>query len=87
MSVTYKKKLKTLVVTLLDGTTYNLADTAAVPAASDAFAQWQSGHGAYIESNGTKYWIPATAISTISVTISDSDDITVEDPCTEEGGE
>lgn len=72
MAITYTKKLKSITITLLDGSTVTMADTVESADASLALASLQGGGGAY---NGST-WIPVTSVLSVEVTESDSDEIT-----------
>ena len=45
----YKKKLATIIITTLDGGTFNVADTLERPAATSALASLQNSNGAYVK--------------------------------------
>lgn len=81
MAITYKKALKSIVITTIGGATVSVADTATAPIASQALAEFEAFKTMHIATgeNETTY-IPFHAVDNIVVTASKSDDITKEDP-------
>lgn len=77
----YTKKLASIVITALDGSTFNVADTIESPAASSALASLQSGSGAFITVGDDTYYIPSSAVANVKVDYSESEEITPSQPC------
>lgn len=77
----YTKKLATIVITTLDGGTFNVADTLECPAATSALASLQNSNGAYVKVGDDTYYIPSSAVANIKVTYTDSEEITPSNPC------
>lgn len=77
----YTKKLATIVITTLDGGTFNVADTVECPAASSALTSFQNSNGAFVKVGDDTYYIPSSAVANIQVTYTDSEEITPSDPC------
>ena len=89
MAITYKKALKSIVITTVGGNTVSVADTATEPKASNALAEFEAFKTMHIVTGeNEKTYIPFHAVVNIVVTVSQSDDITKADPyCEEEGNE
>ena len=77
----YTKKLATIIITTLDGGTFNVADTLECPAATSALASLQNSNGAYVKVGDDTYYVPSSAVANIKVTYSDSEEITPSNPC------
>ena len=75
---TYKKPLKTVVFTLLDGSTVTAADTATAQIGSNAFAKFEAFETVVVAGATTTY-IPFHAILKAVVTVAQSEDITKPD--------
>ena len=86
MAITYKKALKSIVITTVGGNTVSVADTADAPIASNALAEFEAYKTMHIVTGeNEKTYIPFHAVDNIVVTVSQSDNITKADPyCTEE---
>lgn len=76
----YTKKLASIVITALDGSTFNVADTLECPAASSALASFRNGNGALIAVGDDTYYVPSSAVANVKVTYSDVE-VTPSEPC------
>lgn len=88
MAVTYKKPLRTIVITTIGGGTFTVADTAADAKASAALGQFEA-HATMIftvtENNATsEVRVPFHAVNNIAITVAESDTQTRKDPVCEE---
>ena len=83
MATTFKKSLKTIVITT-GKATFTVADTVDCPAASNALAEFEAFSTMHIAvtSGGTttNYLVPFHAVDNIAVTVAESEDITRADP-------
>ena len=77
---TYTKTLKTLTVTLINGDTVTIADTATNPLGSQALQQFLAFQTIVTEDSGATIYIPFHAVLQISVATSESSDIEKADP-------
>lgn len=81
MAITYKKALKSIEITTLGGTTVSVADTADAPIASNALAEFEAYKTMHIATGENETTlIPFHAVDSIVVTVSQSDNITKDDP-------
>ena len=81
MAITYKKALKSIAVKTLGGTTVSVADTATDPKASNALAEFEAFKTMHIVTGeGEVTMIPFHAVDSIVVTVTQSDNITKDDP-------
>lgn len=81
MAITYKKALKSITVKTLGGTTVTVADTATEPKASAPLAEFEAFKTMHIQTGeGEITMIPFHAVDSIVVTVSQSSDITKDDP-------
>lgn len=89
MAITYKKALKSIVITTVGGNTVSVADTATEPKASNALAEFEAFKTMHIATGANETTlIPFHAVDHIVVTVSQSDSITKADPyCEEESNE
>lgn len=76
MAITYKKPLKTIVITTIKGTEVTVADTAEEAKASMALAEFEDYKTMHCD--GTL--IPFHAVDNVKVTAAQSEDITKADP-------
>lgn len=79
MATTYKKTLKSIVIKTLGGQTVNAADTASKPIASNALSQFEAHETMTIDGDNPVK-VPFHAVDTITITVSQSDSITRNDP-------
>ena len=84
----FNKPLKSIVVTTLGGNTFNAADTADAPIASDALRDFEAYGIMHIKGQSNETLIPFHAVDNIVVTSSTSE-VTKPDPygCEEESSE
>lgn len=81
MAITYKKALKSIAVKTLGGTTVSVSDTATEPKASAPLAEFEAFKTMHIQTgDGEITMIPFHAVDSIVVTVTQSDDITKDDP-------
>ena len=81
MAITYKKALKELEIKTLGGTTVSVADTTTEPKASAPLAEFEAFKTMHIQTGeGETTMIPFHAVDSIVVTVSQSEDITKDDP-------
>lgn len=77
----YTKKLASIVITCLDGSSFSVADTVECPMASSALASLENNRGAYIRVGDDLYYVPSSGVANIKIEYSDSEEITPSDPC------
>ena len=84
MAVTFKKPLRTIVITTIGGATFTVADTVECAAASAALGQFEA-HGImnFTTENGAAE-VPFHAVDNIAITVAESGNITRNDPVCEE---
>lgn len=81
MAITYKKALKSIAVKTLGGTTVSVADTATDPKASNALAEFEAFKTMHIVTGENETTlVPFHAVDSIVVTVTQSDNITKDDP-------
>ena len=81
MAITYKKALKSIAVKTLGGTTVSVADTATDPKASNALAEFEAFKTMHIVTGANETTlVPFHAVDSIVVTVTQSDNITKDDP-------
>lgn len=80
MSTTYTKKLKSIAITLVNGSTSEYSDTVDEPIASNILYSLQHEGGAYIQDENAYGWFPTSAVLNIAIIEEDSDPITKSDP-------
>ena len=68
MATTYKKALKSIVVTTLGGETVNASDTATAPIASDALRDFEGFGIMHIKGEDSTTLVPFHAVDNIVVT-------------------
>ena len=85
MAITYKKPLKTIKVYVHgQNSAITVADTASVPAATQAYAEFEKGYKMHLKTLSGETVVPYHAVEMIEVSTAKSDAITREDPyCTE----
>lgn len=88
MAVTYKKPLRTIVITTIGGGTFTVADTVECAAASAALGQFEA-HGimnfTVTENDKTsEVRVPFHAVDNIAITVAESENQTRKDPVCEE---
>ena len=88
MAVTYKKPLRTIVITTIGGGTFTVADTVECAAASAALGQFDA-HATMIftvteDEETIEVRVPFHAVDNIAITVAESDNITRNDPVCEE---
>ena len=79
MATTYKKPLKTVVITPFVGDAITATDTATVPAGSQALAAFEAHETVVVVGDDSITYIPFHAIATVVVSVSESDTITKPD--------
>lgn len=79
MATTYKKSLKTIVITT-GKSTFTVVDTVDCPAASNALAEFEAFGIMHIAVEEDEYLVPFHAVDNIKVTVAQSEDITRKDP-------
>lgn len=80
MAITYKKALKTIVITTSGGATVTVADTAERALASNALAEFEAFQTIHAHTENGITLIPFHAVDNIAVTVAESEDITRPDP-------
>lgn len=86
MATTYKKALKSIVITTAGGATVSVADTAQKALASNVLSEFESRSTLHVPAEDGVTVIPFHAVDNIAVEVSESDAITRPDPygCDEE---
>lgn len=77
---TYKKKLYTITITMNNGASFTVEDTADCPSASQALASLTRGGYANVYSGDDEYVIFSSGVASIKITTADSEEIPLPDP-------
>ena len=76
MTIAYKKSLKTLTITLVDGSTVTAADTVDAPIGSSALAQFEDFQTIVVPGESATTYIPFHAVLKIEVAVEESEEQT-----------